>query len=196
MSCRVCHSRAFADRTTDADNNLPGRQIDLFYDHPHGDNTPAAPSSPRSQSGAFYSTAGDARHTILRLKDGMDTSQPSTNGTSVSNLFRLGEMLGDDTYEYLARETIHAFEVETLQHPWLFPSLLSGVVTARKLGRRLDVAWRTPEADATAADFFTTPRAGLKSRIYLTETRDSWIETRMPKSQRDLFGRGRDAVPG
>ncbi len=127
----------------------------------------------------------------------MDTSQPSANGTSVSDLFRLGEMLGDDTYEYLARETIHAFEVETLQHPWLFPSLLSGVVTARKLGRRLDVAWRAPddEAAATAADFFTTPRAGLKSRVYLTKTRDSWVEARMPKSRRDLLDRGGSAVP-
>ena len=63
----------------------------------------------------------------------VDTSQPSTNGVSVSNLFRLANLLDnkEETYTYLARETISAFEMEILQHPWLFPTLLLGVVTAR-----------------------------------------------------------------
>lgn len=61
----------------------------------------------------------------------MDTSLPSTNATSVSNLFRLGDILSDDRFTALARESIDAFEAEMLQHPWLFPGLLGGVVTAR-----------------------------------------------------------------
>jgi uncharacterized protein YyaL (SSP411 family) len=61
----------------------------------------------------------------------MDTSLPSVNATSVSNLFQLGQILGDDKFTALARESINAFEAEMLQHPWLFPGLLSGVVTAR-----------------------------------------------------------------
>lgn len=104
----------------------PETQISLFYD---------------SASGAFYSTVANSPHTILRLKDGMDTSLPSTNATSVSNLFRLGDILGDDKFTFLARESIDAFEVEMLQHPWLFPGLLSGVVTARLgVAKRTDVA--------------------------------------------------------
>ena len=61
----------------------------------------------------------------------MDTSLPSTNAVSVSNLFRLGELLSDDKFTTLAKETIGAFEVEMLQHPWLFPGLLESVVTLR-----------------------------------------------------------------
>ncbi|GKT96519.1 DUF255 domain protein [Colletotrichum tofieldiae] len=89
------------------------------------------PPASRSNCGAFYTTAENAPHTILRLKDGMDTALPSTNAVSVSNLFRLGIMLSDEAYTAIARESINAFEAEILQYPWLFPSLLSGVVTAR-----------------------------------------------------------------
>jgi uncharacterized protein YyaL (SSP411 family) len=70
-------------------------------------------------------------HTILRLKDGMDTSLPSTNAVSASNLFRLASLLPDSDFATKARQTINAFEVEVVQHPWLFPGLLRGVVTAR-----------------------------------------------------------------
>jgi uncharacterized protein YyaL (SSP411 family) len=82
-------------------------------------------------AGAFFSTTESYPFNIIRLKDGMDTSVPSVNATSVANLFRLGALLGDDRYSSLARETINAFEAEILQHPWLFPGLLAGVVTAR-----------------------------------------------------------------
>lgn len=61
----------------------------------------------------------------------MDTSLPSINAVSASNLFRLGALLEDEGFSTRARETINAFEAEMLQHPWLFPGLLAGVVTAR-----------------------------------------------------------------
>lgn len=94
---------------------LAESQVSLFYD----------------VSGAFYASTASATHSILRLKEGMDTDLPSTNAVSVSNLFRLGNILSDDAFTSYARETIDAFEAEILQHPWLFPGLLAGVVTAR-----------------------------------------------------------------
>ncbi|KOS21055.1 Spermatogenesis-associated protein 20 [Escovopsis weberi] len=96
-------------------DNLQKSQAKLFYD----------------PVGAFYSTAPSHPHSILRLKDGMDTSLPSTNAVSVANLFRLGAVLADDKFAAMARDTVSAFEAEMLQHPWLFPGLLGGVVTAR-----------------------------------------------------------------
>lgn len=69
----------------------------------------------------------------------MDTSLPSVNAVAASNLFRLGALLDDEWYSALARGTVDAFEAEMLQHPWLFPGLLGGVVTAR-LGRQGAVA--------------------------------------------------------
>ncbi|KAM0251755.1 hypothetical protein ACHAP5_001416 [Fusarium lateritium] len=96
-------------------NALQRIQISLFYD----------------ADGAFFTTQMHSPHTILRLKDGMDTSLPSTNAVSATNLFRLASLLPDSDFAAKARQTINAFEVEVVQHPWLFPGLLGGVVTAR-----------------------------------------------------------------
>lgn len=112
-------------------------QLRLFYDYPARP-TSSPNSSRRSYSGAFYSTEEETLSpTILRLKGGMDKSQPSTNAVSVSNLFRLGALIENTQYTYLAKTTINAFESEILQYPWLFVGLLVGVVAA-KLGVRTE----------------------------------------------------------
>ncbi|ROV96714.1 hypothetical protein VSDG_05644 [Cytospora chrysosperma] len=156
-------------------DELQSRQIDLFYD-PTIPNTsrPVTPMAHHSACGGFYSTADEAPYVILRLKDGMDTAQPSTNAVSTSNLFRLGFMLGDTTYNKLARETINAFEVEALQYPWLFIGLLQNVVTARLGG----IVWLTKPRE-----FYELPRAGLRSLVFLKEGKEleeSWLAKRNP----------------
>lgn len=129
------------------------------------------PMAQHSACGGFYSTAEEAQHVILRLKDGMDTAQPSTNAVSTSNLFRLGFVLGDTHYITLARETINAFEIEALQYPWLFIGLLGGVVTARLGG----IVWATKPASSGVKEaelrkkFYELPRAGLRSLVFLKE---------------------------
>lgn len=69
----------------------------------------------------------------------MDASEPSTNGVSASNLYRLASLLGDDKYEALAKETVGAFEAEIMQYPWLFgsfmPSVVAGVTGVRAIVR-------------------------------------------------------------
>lgn len=104
---------SFADR-------LQQTQIHLFWD---------------ADKHAFFSTAADQPDILIRAKDGMDNAEPSTNGVSASNLFRLASLLNDDSYEKFARRTVAAFEVEMGQHPGLFSGLMSSVVAA-KLGMR------------------------------------------------------------
>ncbi|KAK3903989.1 hypothetical protein C8A05DRAFT_32237 [Staphylotrichum tortipilum] len=121
---------------------LQDTQTRLFYDPPSNPSTPSPTPSPRqAYSGGFYSTeAATLSPTILRLKSGMDKSQPSTNAVAASNLFRLGSLLPEgEKYLRQARETVNAFEAEILQYPWLFVSLLTGVVTARLGVRRVEV---------------------------------------------------------
>jgi uncharacterized protein YyaL (SSP411 family) len=91
-------------------------QIELFHDE---------------AAGGFFSTAAGQPDLILRLKDGMDNAEPSTNGITASNLNRLGSILEDGNYTSLAKGTVQAFEAETMQHPFLFTSLLDSVVTGR-----------------------------------------------------------------
>jgi hypothetical protein len=98
----------------------------------------------------------------------MDKSQPSTNAMSASNLFRLGTLLlatqeggGEEAtkgeaYLLQARETVNAFEAEILQYPWLFVSLLTGVVTARLGVKKVEVARGDAEG---LRRWYTAPRA-------------------------------------
>lgn len=154
------------------------RQVDFFYDPTIPSNSrPVTPMAHHSACGGFYSTTDDAPLVILRLKDGMDTAQPSTNAVSASNLFRLGFILGETRYLKLARETMNAFEAEALQYPWLFIGLLGGVVTARLGGKVWAIKAGKEVGGETEAQlrkrFYQFPRAGLRSLVFLKE--GGWV---------------------
>ncbi|KAB5562702.1 hypothetical protein GE09DRAFT_1109260 [Coniochaeta sp. 2T2.1] len=158
------------DATADEDfiewaDQLQQTQLALFYDPPSpSSSSPPTPLLHRSSSGGFYTTEEAAPHAILRLKDGMDTAQPSTNGVSASNLFRLAALLNDRSYSARARETVNAFEVEILQYPWLFVGLLGAVVSAR-LGvtGRVVVISRGKEEGEGVGEEEVLPRADAKA---------------------------------
>lgn len=154
--------------------DLQKKQIALFYDSPG-----ATPTATHSSSGGFYrnrevssATAG-GEIAVLRIKDGMDTTLPATNAVSSANLFRLGNVLGDASYTHLARETIYAFEVEILQHLWLFPGLLTQVVNARLGGPQIAASSASP-TDPVVAEYFKSPRSGLRSLVYI-KTASPWL---------------------
>lgn len=76
---------------------------------------------------------------ILRLKPGTDNTIPSPNGIIASNLLYLSsyaksapqlnhDLTLGDRLRRQARATIDAFAVETLQHPFLYVTLLGAVV--------------------------------------------------------------------
>ena len=99
---------------------MPETQITIFWD---------------TKRHAFFSTAPLEHDILLQLKDGMDGAEPSTNGVSANNLYRLASLLADDHYITNAQATTSAFEAEASQHPFLFPTLL-GAVVAGRLGTR------------------------------------------------------------
>ncbi|KAI9716908.1 MAG: hypothetical protein M1812_005057 [Candelaria pacifica] len=107
------YEATFNDTYLQFADQLQKTQITLFWD---------------TLSSAFYSTEASQPDLILRLKDGMDSAEPSTNGISAQNLFRLSSLLSDSEYTTLAKKTVMAFEAEVMQHPFLFSSLLQGVV--------------------------------------------------------------------
>jgi uncharacterized protein YyaL (SSP411 family) len=74
---------------------------------------------------------------VLALTDniGLDSQEPSTNGISANNLFRLRSILADEKYQEYARKTCNAFSAEILEHPSMFSSLMSSIV-ASNLGMR------------------------------------------------------------
>ncbi|KAI1504862.1 hypothetical protein F5X99DRAFT_329500 [Biscogniauxia marginata] len=159
-------------------DELQAVQITLFYDHPT-----TTPWTTNARCGAFYSTTQDAPYTLFRTKDGMDTSQPSTNSVSVSNLFRLGALLSDKKYTYLAKESVNAFGVEMGEHSYLFPGLLCGIVPWKLGGRHwIAVGAKGGENHSKElAAFHTAPRASLFTlRYHDPEKKNSWLNTRDP----------------
>jgi uncharacterized protein YyaL (SSP411 family) len=152
-------------------DELQSVQIALFYD-----DTLSALAN--TKCGAFYSTTHDAPYTILRVKEGIDGSQPSVNSVSVSNLFRLGALLNDEKYTYLAKSSVNAFGVEILEHPNLFPGLLCGIVSWRLGGRQ----WvSVGDNDMAKSLFHKAPRAALATlRYHDFQNTGSWLRKRDP----------------
>ncbi|KAI1818577.1 spermatogenesis-associated protein [Poronia punctata] len=152
-------------------DELQSVQIALFYD-----DSPS--SSANSKCGGFYSTTRDTTHTIFRVKEGIDGSQPSVNSVSVSNLFRLGALLNDKKYTYLAKASVNAFGVEILEYPNLFPGLLCGIVPWKLGGRH----WAAVQENARASSLYhKAPRAALSTlRYHDVQNPGSWLMKRDP----------------
>ncbi|KAI5852280.1 hypothetical protein BZA05DRAFT_397412 [Tricharina praecox] len=110
-------------------NDLQKTQLDIFWD---------------KENGGFFATAEINDGLILRLKDGLDSQEPSTNGVSANNLFRLGSILNIPSYADHARKTCTAFSAEILEHPSMFSSLMASIV-ASNLGMRSIVLADTHE---------------------------------------------------
>lgn len=98
---------------------------------------------------------------------GLDSQEPSTNGTSANNLFRLATILGDPKLEKYAHLTCSAFSTELLQHPFLFSSLMPSIV-ASNLGMRSVVLAGSPE-DPTIAMHLRKLRTKLLTNTTLVQ---------------------------
>jgi uncharacterized protein YyaL (SSP411 family) len=138
-------------------------QIELFWDGAHG---------------GFFATADGQSDLILRLKDGMDNAEPSTNGFCARNLYRLASIFGDDKYASYARRTLHAFEAEIMQHPHLFATMLDCVV-AEALGVKGIVITGTGNAVDKEIKMTRARTAACRTVVRLGGgARDEWIRER------------------
>lgn len=149
---------AFADA-------LQKTQIELFSD--------------QSASGGFFGTPAHATDILIRSKDAMDNAEPSTNGVSAGNLFRLAAILDDEAYEKLAKRTVRAFEVEMGQHPGLFSGLMSGVVMTRLGVRPIIVGGSGEEAEKAVQELRRLVRPGSTVvRVGGGGAKSAWLAAR------------------
>jgi len=112
----------------------------------------------------------------------MDTSEPSTNGISASNLYRLSSVLNDESYATKAKQTVVGFESETLQYPWLFASFMPCIV-AGHLGLKSVVVAQGEEKDGDGnkkiKEFEKSPRGGLGTFMRI-DKENTWLRERNP----------------
>jgi uncharacterized protein YyaL (SSP411 family) len=130
---------------------------------------------------AFFSTPAGQPDILIRTKDAMDNSEPSVNGVSASNLFRLSALLNDENYIKMAKRTVSCFEVEISQHPGLFSGMLSSVVAADVGMRSLVISGEGELAQAAirAAHENLRPNYTVLRVSGTTSTRSSeWLRER------------------
>ncbi|CAJ2502369.1 Uu.00g097630.m01.CDS01 [Anthostomella pinea] len=96
----------------------------------------------------FYSTPANQPDILVRTKDAMDNAEPSTNGVSAQNLFRLGSLLNDETYEKMAKQTVGAFAAEIGQEPGLFSGMMTSVIASKTGVKGLMVVGEGDAAEA------------------------------------------------
>lgn len=109
----------------------------------------------------------------------MDASEPSTNGISACNLYRLGSFFSDTSYEEMAKETVASFESEMLQYPWLFASFMPAIVAGRLGVRGVVVAGGEETEIGKIKEFEKQPRGGLGSFVKLgAGDSNSWLRER------------------
>lgn len=148
---------AFAD-------DLQKTQIELFLD---------------AKAGGFFGTAAHAPDILIRSKDAMDNAEPSTNGVTAQNLFRLAALLDDDAYAKLARKTVLAFEVEMGQHPGLFTGLMGGVAMTRLGVRPIVISGQGQEAEDAVREVRGMVRPGSTVvRVSGDVGREEWLRGR------------------
>ncbi|WPH04027.1 Hypothetical protein R9X50_00691100 [Acrodontium crateriforme] len=135
------------------------------------------------QNSAFFSTTANQPDILIRTKDAMDNAEPSTNGVSAANLFRLASLLGDEQYETLARKSVAAFEVEIGQHAGLFTGMLSSVL-ASKLGiKSVIISGSGPSADAALDKVHRRMRPNVTVLRVGGGSNDGWLRSRNPLLQ-------------
>lgn len=101
----------------------------------------------------FFSTPAEQSDILIRTKDGMDNAEPSVNGVSAGNLFRLASLLDEEAYERMGRQTAAAFEVEMGQHPGLFSGMMAAVVASVQGVRGLMVVGEGEAQEAVVRRF-------------------------------------------
>ncbi|RFU28037.1 hypothetical protein B7463_g8300, partial [Scytalidium lignicola] len=165
------YESTFDERWLEWADELQQSQISQFYD--------------TQGAGGFFSTSLNAPHVILRLKDGMDSAEPSTNGISASNLYRLSSLLNDESYAKKAKETVQSFESEALQYPWLFTSFMPSIVASQLGIKSVVVAPSVSVGEGgdtngtlKVEEFTKAPRGGLSTFARIDSITSSWLRQR------------------
>ena len=132
-----------------------------------------------TKNGGFFSTAQNQPDLLLpTLKDASDAAEPSTNGITALNLYRLSSFFQDEEYKKLARDTLAAFEAEITEHPFIHASLLAAVVWQQLGGREVTVVGEGEDLDSAVAIL----RSRLKASTTVTRlgkgAKSDWLVKR------------------
>lgn len=160
------YEATFDDEHLHFADDLQKIQLDCFWD--------------RDGGGAFF-TAGSPHppDILLRLKNGMDAAEPSSNSVSARNLWRLSGLLEDETYAKMARNTLLAFEAELEQFPFTFANMLFSVAIGRIGLKNIVLSGDISEHEKILREIRARVRPNT-TIVALDGSKGSWLRGRNP----------------
>jgi uncharacterized protein YyaL (SSP411 family) len=104
----------------------------------------------RKAGGFFFTTAEFHTDFPTRRKELYDGAVPSGNSVMVTNLIRLGRLLGREDLEKRAQQTVEAFSGKISQHPAAYTQLLGGLDLAFGPSHEVVIAGKRDAPDTRA----------------------------------------------
>ncbi|KAF7504708.1 hypothetical protein GJ744_001777 [Endocarpon pusillum] len=123
QACLALYEITFAEEWLEWADALQNHLNNHFWSPKGGFNLVSTPPSSTQNSGEEAQSA-----MFMNIKSGSDNALPSPNGIIASNLLLLSSYLDEAKYKKLAKQTIDAFAIEIIQHPFLYVSMLSAIV--------------------------------------------------------------------
>jgi uncharacterized protein YyaL (SSP411 family) len=107
----------------------------LFYDDAHG---------------GYFSTTGQDKTVLLRMKEDYDGAEPSPSSIAVLNLIRLAQIARDNTLRGRADKTLAAYAEGLGQMPQAMPQMLCALEASLGKPRQVIIAGQRDAADTNA----------------------------------------------
>ena len=102
-----------------------------------------------SQAG-FFSTTGQDKSVLLRMKDRYDGAEPSPNSVALLNLIRLGNLGGEERLLEKVRRSARAFSGLLEQAPQAMPLMLVALSRVESKPKQIFLAGQREATDTTA----------------------------------------------
>ena len=99
------------------------------------------------KNGGYFSTSGEDKSVLLRMKEDNDGAEPSSNSIAALNLLRLAQLRGMKSYRERADQTIRAFAPILMRAPTALPQMLVALDDSLGKPRQIVIAGEKNKPD-------------------------------------------------
>jgi uncharacterized protein YyaL (SSP411 family) len=118
------------------------------------------------KNGGYFSTSGEDKSVVLRMKDDNDSAEPAASSVAALNLLRLAQLRNDKTLGDRARKTIDAFAATVNHFASAMPQLLVAVDFSLSKPRQIVIAGKA-DNEQTKALLYEVQRHFLPNKVLI-----------------------------